>query len=154
MQTIPESMKDELGAWNGGKGIDLESWVGCEGNFRLAVGYSTLFWPKFEAVGKYILVAGCPPEQIISFERQEGSTPQSVEAVLNHVHIDSIQHLGCEDISSDKLIWLGNILKEIYQAKLAWQFPDRPCTVEFYVPDDAEDYSEYQITFWQQIFER
>ena len=34
----PQSMKDELAAWNNGAGIDLESWVGCEGRFALASG--------------------------------------------------------------------------------------------------------------------
>jgi hypothetical protein len=43
----PESMRAELRAWNNGNGIDLESWVGCQGNFRLAVGYTTVFWPRF-----------------------------------------------------------------------------------------------------------
>ncbi|MEO0467641.1 MAG: hypothetical protein AAF216_13955 [Pseudomonadota bacterium] len=154
MSDIPESMAAELGAWNNGRGVDLESWVGCEGNFRLAVGYASLFWPKFEAVGKYILMKGATAEKIRGFEAQAGSTPQSVEAVINHLHIEDIQHLGCEDISADKLILLGNMLKEIYEAKLFWQFPDRPCTVEFYIPEDAEDLTDYQITFWQKAFER
>lgn len=153
MSDIPDSMADELGAWNGGKGIDLESWVACEGNFRLAVGYTTVFWPKFEAVGKYILMAGCTAEQIKGFEVQKGATPQSVEAVLNHLHLEDIQYGGCDDISADKLVLLGNVLKEVYEAKLAWQFPERPCTVEFDVPEDAEDFTDYQVTFWQKVFE-
>ena len=153
MSEIPDSMVDELGAWNGGNGIDLESWVGCEGNFRLAVGYTTVFWPKFEAFGKYILMAGCTAEQIKGFEGQKGATPQSVEAVLNHLHLEDIQYGGCDDISADKLVLLGNVLKEIYEAKLAWQFPERPCTVAFYVPEDVEDFTDYQITFWQKAFE-
>jgi hypothetical protein len=35
---VPDSMKAELAAWNDGAGIDLESWVSCEGRFALAVG--------------------------------------------------------------------------------------------------------------------
>ena len=153
MHDIPESMKDELGEWNGGTGIDLESWIGCEGNFRLAVGYKTVFWPKFEAVGKYILIAGCTPDQIAGFERQKSATPRSVEAVLNHLHIQDIQHRHCEDISADKLLLLGTTLKEIYQAKLAWQFTDRPCRVEFFVPEDPDDFTDYEITFWQKALD-
>ena len=42
----PESMKAELAAWNNGAGIDIESWVGCEGKFSLAVGYSSIFGPR------------------------------------------------------------------------------------------------------------
>lgn len=49
----------------------------------------------------------------------------------------------------NKFLLLGNILKEIYQAKLQWQFPDKLCTVEFFIPDDPENLMEYQISFWQ-----
>ncbi len=146
---MPESMVLELGAWNNGTGIDLESWTGCKGNFRLAVGYSTVFWPQFEGMGRYILRKGGPSESLISFERQQGATTQSVEAVLNHLHIADSQHAFCADISRDKLIWLGVRLKEIYAAKLAWQFPDTPCVGEFYRPDDPDDLTGYQISFWQ-----
>jgi len=38
-----DSMKEELSAWNDGDGVDVESWISCEGNFKLAVGYSTVF---------------------------------------------------------------------------------------------------------------
>lgn len=150
---IPESMRAELAAWNNGKGIDLEDWVGCEGNFRLAVGYTTVFWPPFTLFDDYVLLEGVTEEQVRGFESQEGATPKSVEWVLNHIHLDSIQHLGCPDISADKLLILGVTLKEIYQAKLAWQFPDRPCFVEFYQPEDADDFAEYQLSFWQRKHE-
>jgi len=45
---IPESMQQELGAWNNGAGIDLESWIGCMGSYDLAMSYCTLFWPTFQ----------------------------------------------------------------------------------------------------------
>jgi hypothetical protein len=69
---------------------------------------------------------------------------------MNHIHLDGIQHYGCKDISKDKLLLLGNVLKEIHQAKLHWQFPDRPCVVELHIPPDHEDFSKYQFSFWQQ----
>lgn len=146
---IPESMKDELAAWNNGKGIDLESWVGCEGNFHLAVGYASIFWPKFVVFENYILRDGFSVESLRGFESQQGSTPKTVEWVMNHLHIADIQHYSCPDISRDKLIVLGNIFKEIYEAKLKQDFPDKPCTVEFYQPDDPDDLIEYQMSFWQ-----
>ncbi len=73
---------------------------------------------------------------------------------MNHLHIADIQHYGCEDISKDKIILLGNVLKEIYEAKLKWQFPDRPCIVEFYIPQDDEDLRDCQISFWQARHEQ
>ena len=53
---IPESMSEELQAWNNGKGIDLESWVGCSGSFSLAVDYTTIFCPNFIEFEDYIFV--------------------------------------------------------------------------------------------------
>jgi hypothetical protein len=146
----PESMRSELRRWNNGDGIDLESWIACEGNFRFAIGYTTIFWPSFERRGPYILRDGTLDENIRSFEQQANSSPLSVEAVLNHLHLKDIQHAFCEDASSDKLAYLGEILKEIYEAKLAWQFPDDPCEVDLFIPEDREDLWEYQITFWQR----
>jgi hypothetical protein len=148
----PESMKAELAAWNNGDGIDLESWIGCEGKFSLAVGYASIFWPAFTLFQGYILPADVTEKALRGCERN-GTSRKSVEWVMNHLHIAHIQHGGCRDISKDKLLVLGNVLKEIYQAKLQWQFPDRPCTVEFFIPDDSDDLMEYQVSFWQKCHE-
>ncbi|MNF86597.1 hypothetical protein D3C84_690380 [compost metagenome] len=145
----PESMQTELSKWNNGSGIDLESWVGCSGNFSLAVGYITVFWPEFVELEGYIVRAGTLESSIRSFEAREQIQRKTVELVINHLHIADIQYYGCDDISKDKLVILGNTLKEIYESKLKWQFPSKPCTVEFYIPDDDQDFQEYQISFWQ-----
>ena len=123
---IPESMKSELAAWNNDDGISLESWIGCEGRFSLAVGYATVFWPEFVLFNGYILQKGFSEVSLREFEQRENSTRKSVEWVMNHIHIADIQYYGCADASKDKLLLLGNVLKEIYEAKLLWQFPGHP----------------------------
>ena len=150
---IPESMRAGLAAWNNGSGIDLESWIGCEGNFSLAVGYATIFWPQFVLFDGYILRKDFSESSLRGFEGESGADRKSVERVMNHLHLDSIQHLGCPDLSKDKLLLLGRVLREIHEAKLAWQFPDRACLVEFYVPPDESDLCQYQISFWQDARE-
>jgi hypothetical protein len=153
---IPESMKDELGAWNNGKGIDLESWIGCEGNFQLAVGYTTLFNPNFVEFEDYILRCDEINDNFISKVRnwenagEQKPTSKGIEWVINHLHIADIHHGGCEDISIDKILLLGNTLKELYEAKLAYKFPNKPCIVEFYIPEDESLLDDYQISFWQK----
>jgi hypothetical protein len=147
----PESMKAELAAWNNGAGIDLESWIGCEGRFSLAVGYASIFWPAFTLIEGYILPQGVSEDSLRAWE-QGGRSRQSIEWVINHVHIADI-HYGREDISIDKLLVIGNVLKEIYEAKLHWQFPDRPCSVELFIPDDPDDLTGYQLSFWQKSHE-
>jgi hypothetical protein len=149
----PESMRDELGEWNNGAGIDLESWVSCEGRYSLAIGYATLFWPEFEEIDGYVLRKGASAKSIQGFEEQDGSTRKSVEAVQNHIHLADIQYRDCPDCTPDKLIILGHVLKEIFEAKLHWQFPDRPCTVEFIIPENTDDLDGFQITFWQNEHE-
>ena len=150
---IPASMKAELGAWNNGAGIDLQSWTGCVGRFALAVGYASLFWPEFVLFDGYILPKGFSESALRGFESREGTTRKSVECVMNHLHIADIQYVGCPDISKDKIVLLGTMLKEIYEAKLRVQFPDRPCQVELYIPPDEDDLVSYEICFWQKSHE-
>ena len=45
------------------------------------------------------------------------------------------------------------ILKEIYEVKLHWEFPNRPCRVSLYIPPDEFDFAAYELTFWQQAHE-
>lgn len=154
--TLPESMVAELAAWNNGHGIDLESWTACSGDFKLAVGYSSVFWPRFELIGDYIVRVreNVTVESIQAYEQQAKNDKCSVEWVSNHLHIADIQHHGCEDISEDKIVFLGRVLKEIWEAKLRWQFPDRPCEVKFYEPEDRTNLIEFQLSFWQKKHEK
>ena len=151
---IPESMLGELNAWNNGKGIDLEGWVACVGNFKLAVGYLSVFWPEFVIFEDYVLRKNFEVSSLRGFESQKDSTRKSVECVMNHLHIADLQFYGCEDLSKDKAILLGEKLKEMYQVKLACDFPDRECLVEFFQPQDSEDLIGYELTFWQAKHEQ
>ena len=147
---IPESKVEELSAWNEGRGIDLEAWVGCAGSFSLAVGYTTIFWPSFVEFEGYILRHGFSVQSLRRFETQCGGDRTDDEKVMNHLHIGDIQHFGCADLSADKARLLGSTLQEIYEAKLRWQFPDRAFFVSFHVPPDEQDLMAYELTFWQQ----
>jgi hypothetical protein len=149
MANIPESMKSELASWNDGRGIDLWDWTANTGNFSLAVGYSEIFCPCFVAFEKYVLMEGFYVEGLRSFEGDPKATRQSVEWVMNHLHIADIQHAECPDIAVDKLIILGERLRENYTAKLALQFPDRSFVVEFVRPKDPDEFADYQLSFFQ-----
>ncbi|WP_167468383.1 hypothetical protein [Cupriavidus plantarum] len=142
-------MTAELQAWNNGKGTDLESWVSCVGNFSLAVGYATIFWPKFVEFDGYILRDGFSEEILRSWELENDRDRRAVERVMNHLHLTDIQHYGCEDLSKDKIQLLGSTLEQIYKAKLNADFPQTSCVVEFYRPENEDDLEQYQITFWQ-----
>jgi hypothetical protein len=119
------------------------------GSFSLAIGYAEIFWPELVEYKGFVLRKGFSDEGLKGFAKQGGATRGSVECVMNHIHIASLQHEGCEDISRDKLVALGRVLKEIYQAKLLVQFPERPCAVELFEPEDQEDWLGLQLSFWQ-----
>jgi hypothetical protein len=146
---IPASMTDELEAYHGGEGISLDHWITLVGNYRHALGYLSLFWPQFVFFEKYILLEGFKEQSVRDIEASKGATPKSVEWGLNHQHLD-LYFWDKKDISSDKLVLLGNTLQEMYQAKLRWQFPDRPCIVEFSQPDDPDHFEAYEVSFWQE----
>jgi len=89
-------------------------------------------------------------ESVRGFEQGEGSTPMSVEWVINHLHLADIQHFDCADLSADKLIFLGQALKTTYEARLSFLFPYKPCIVKFYQPEDPEALEDYELSFWQK----
>jgi hypothetical protein len=116
----------------------------------LAVGYATIFWPEFVEFEGYILRQGFSERSLRGFEQKHGADKRSVERVMNHLHIADIQYYGCPDASIDKIVLLGNVLTEIYRAKLKLRFPGLECDVEFYVPDDPNDLIQYQLSFWRR----
>ena len=59
-----------------------------------------------------------------------------------------IHHPGCEDITRERVVYLGQVLSEIYRAKLAWQFPAKRFEVHFY-DSPAEQITDYELTFVQ-----
>jgi hypothetical protein len=153
MIQLPPSMASELATWNDGRGIDLECWIGCCGGFDLAVGYTTLFWPNFVLFEDYILREGFSVESLRGFEKSCKDKKSGVEWVMNHLHIADVHTGDQANATEDKMVFLGKTLKEIYEAKLRWQFPERPCVVEFYEPDDKKNLVEYQLSFWQKAHE-
>jgi hypothetical protein len=90
----------------------LEHWVDSTCNYGLAVGYSTVFWPTFVLYEDYILREGFTLDTVRSWEKQCKGNKRDVESVLNHIHIADI-HQNRDDISEEKVVFLGRVLKEI-----------------------------------------
>jgi len=145
---IPPSMRAELARWNDGDGIDLEGWIAGSGNYALAIGYATLFWPRFVEIDGYIVREGITSEQLRDWERT-GASRREVEAVVNHLHFADLHRHANALLSEDKLVALGEVLREIHAAKLVWQFPHSPCVVQLHVPEPGGDLDDHQLTFWQ-----
>jgi hypothetical protein len=88
-------------------------------------------------------------EEVRAWEEACNGDKREIEATMNHLHIADL-HCATEDATRERILFLGNTLKEIYSAKLVWQFPERPCVVELFEPEDKDDLVGYQITFLQK----
>jgi hypothetical protein len=139
----------ELKRWNNDAGIDPEGWRGCSGSFQLACAYSLLFWPRFMELDGMVFRGEMSRQMLDSWKANCSSDPAKIEATANHIHISDVQYVGCPDLSLERVLYLGKLLKEIYQVKLAADFPDRSFVVDFYEPPDKK-LGEYQLTFYQK----
>jgi len=137
----------ELGDWNEGRGISPDDWIGCVGNYELAVGYSLIFWPRFIQSGGYVLREGFSTDSLRGFERATKRNRIAVEAVMNHIHIADI-HCNEMDPTEAQLRYLGRILKEIHETKLKQDFPDLRFEVSFN-DEPGLDPIDYELSFWQ-----
>ena len=144
-----DALIPELKAWNNGRGIDPEAWVGCEGNFRLAAAYSLIFWPKFTELDGMVFRRHMDRQTLDSWITNCSGNRQSIEATANHIHLLDLHYVGSPDANAERIIYLGKVLKEIYQVKLAAEFPDRKFVVDFYEPPD-KNLQDYQLTFYQK----
>ena len=141
-QLIPEMRE-----WNNGAGTDPEGYVCGMGSTELAIGYSLIFWPRFELIDDYVVRGGVSEASIRSWEAN-GAERRAVEAVLNHLHIADLHHGGTSR-TEVQLRYLGRVLKEIYEVKLASDFPARTFIVDFN-DEPGLELGDYQLTFWQE----
>jgi hypothetical protein len=143
-----DALIPELKNWNNGAGIDPESWVGCTGTFQLAVAYSLIFWPAFYELDGMVFRARMDRATLDSWMKNCSGNRVQVEATANHIHLVDLHYAGSPDASVERIIFLGNVLKQTYAAKLAADFPGRRFVVDFYEPADQQ-LGEYQLTFYQ-----
>lgn len=141
---IPETRE-----WNGGRGIDLEAWIGCVGSFEHAIGYGELFWPDFAEHDDCVFFAGFSEESYRGFMQQTSGNRQAVEAVMNHRHILDLFCRPELTPSREQVVYLGRLLKEMWAAKLQRDFPAKRFVVNF--PEESpENLLDYEITLFQE----
>jgi len=141
-----ELLIPELSKWNNGSGIDVVSWIDGIGNFEHGIAYGRMFWQDFVEHDDCIFFADFSQRSYSGFMRQLKGNKEAVEVVMNHQHISD--YFPQHEPTKDQVIYLGRLLKEIWQTKLKRDFPSRNVIVEFY-EQDCEWIDEYQITFFQ-----
>jgi len=141
----------EIKNWNGGKGVDVETWIGCEGDHKHLIGYARILWPDFvEHDGCIFLGESLDEANYRVWLAQTKGDRKKVEAVMNHQHIvDLFSRSHHEPPSREVVVYVGRLMKDILQTKLTHNFPDRTITVIF-AEDGVNDLADYQITFFQE----
>ena len=140
---VPETRE-----WTGGNGIDLLSWIGCVGSYEHAIAYAEIFWPDFTLFDDCVFFAEFSEESYQGFMQHTGGNKQAVEAVMNHQHILDL-FCGPElPPTRVQVIYLGRLLKDIWEVKLKHDFPERVFEV-FFSEEPSDDLLDYQVTFFQ-----
>jgi hypothetical protein len=139
----------ELPLWNNGDGIDIEGWVSCMGNYEFAVAYGEFFWPRFVEHDGCIFRGEAHEKTYRDWIDHTRGDKTGVESVMNHVHIMDIFPNVETPPSKEQIIFIGKKLKEMWEAKLTRDFPDRTITVSF-SEEDSDDLLDYVVTFYQE----
>jgi hypothetical protein len=139
----------ELKQWNNGDGISVEGWLQCIGNYEYAVAYTTLFWPEFAIYEDCVFFADFGADTFSSWIEHTQGNKRATEAVMNHRHILDLFPNERTQPSREVTIYLGQLLKDMWQVKLKRDFPDRTIIVEF-LEAVGEDLLDYQITFYHK----
>lgn len=138
---IPE-MKD----WNNGKGIDVDSWIQCMANHKILVGCARILWPDFVERDGCIFLASHESSFRGYLDKVQGNK-QAAEATSNHIQV--LHLFGTELPTRELLLYVGRLMKEIWQIKLQHDFPGRRFTVSFPEEGDLE-LIDYELTFFQE----
>ena len=142
---MPESL-----TWDQGRPIDPVLWIGLVGRYDHLIAYAELLWPDFVEYDGCILRAGFSEEAYGGFMEQTSGDKRAVEAVLNHVHIiDLIPGAYDSGPTEEQAVYLGRLMKEMWEAKLAKEFPSREFVVVF--ADRGEALEDLEVTFRQTI---
>jgi hypothetical protein len=142
----------ELKAWNGGKGVDIDTWISCEGDHKHLIGYARILWPSFiEHDGCILLGDSVDEDNYHAWLLQTQGDKKRVEAVMNHRHIvDLFSRSHHEAPTREVVLYLGRLVREIWQTKLDHDFPGRKIRASVPDEDSMKDILEYQITFFQE----
>src|SRR5437763_699074 len=108
--------------------FDPGQWIAGVGRFDHAVGYAWAFWPDFVLHDDCVLRKDSfTDETYRGFIEQTKGDKSAVEAVINHLHI--IDMFPNAEATKVQVQWLGERLRDMWDAKLKRDFPDRKVAV-------------------------
>ena len=116
-------------------------WLANLGRYEDALHYAALFWPAFVEVDGCVLLGSKAPDTLGDWQAKFAGDRVSVEAMLNHRHIHDL-FLRAPEPTPQVTQELGLLLRDMWTAKLARDFPGREFVVTVSEGDDPE------ITFY------
>jgi hypothetical protein len=153
-----EKLIPDLIKWRelNGQDFTINDWTSSEGNIKLAIGYSFVFWSDFIEHEECVFIKD--KFSIANFNNWKNTEYvknfAQIESVINHIHI--IDFFSGEknrnEITFDQIKYLGERICRIYAVKLKSDFPDRQFIVTFNCEEKLE-LDEYTLTFYQKINE-
>jgi hypothetical protein len=124
-------------------------WLYHAGSVGQAIAYADLFWPRFVEHDRCVLLADRLDSA--TFQRWMASTNgdrRAVEAVLNHTHVADLFRPDGIEPTREQVVHLGRVLRDMWAAKLARDFPGRRFVVTF--PEDGcPALVDYEVSFRQ-----
>jgi hypothetical protein len=135
----------ELKEWNNGRSVDPKYYIAAIGNYEHAIAHGRLFWPDFTEHDDCIFFSDSFTEDNYqNWMKSSDNDKDAVQRVMNHQHIsDMFPNIDPEE---NQIVYLGRLLKEIWQTKLNQEFPEHNFIVELI--DDDEYFDELQITIY------
>jgi hypothetical protein len=128
----------ELRSYPDGVGAAVEIWLTNFGRYDHAAAYASLFWPGFTEIDGCVLLGDRVPETYTEWKARLGGDLSAIESVLNHRHLSDLFMRGPEP-HGELLEHLGEVLRDMWAAKLHQDFPDRQFVVTFNsAADDPE----------------
>jgi hypothetical protein len=138
----------ELRLWDNGAGIDIDTWIACVCTPEQAIGYGRLFWPAFVSHDGCVFRANMfDLKNYSNWMGQLKGDRRAVQAVMNHLHLGTFLADEGHDPTHEQVMYLGNLLKETWSAKLGLDYPGQAVMVTF-AGGEAADLRAYELTFW------
>ena len=130
--------------------LDALGWLYHVGSLGHAIAYADLFWPSFLAHdGCIFLSHRFEKANYDSWLATTKGNRRAVETVINHVHILDLFMQRDPEPVREQVVYLGRLLREMWHAKLARDFPGQSIVVSF--PEEAgDDLLGYEITCFHE----
>jgi len=133
--------------------IDVQNWLYTQGNYEILIACGALFWPTFLEYKDCIVRHSSCNNYIENYARLTADGPVErgyVEERLNRLEIvDIISPTNPASLSMEQAIHIGELLKQMWQAKLTSEFPNRDFHVSFFVYD-GDRVEDLALTFCQK----